>query len=55
MSKFFYSNEKFIETFDDNDLYESITTKYPGIIAAKSSDQEKRKTIIEILNDIDFM
>lgn len=55
MSKFFYSNEKFIETFDDNDLYEAITTKYPGIIAMQSTDQEKRKTIIDILNDIEFM
>ena len=29
--KFFYSNDRFIETFDDRDLYDKICNRWPAL------------------------
>lgn len=55
LSKFFYSNDRFIETFDDPQLYDAITKHYPGILATEQRGQVKRKAILDLLGDIDFM
>ena len=55
LSKFFYSNDKFIETFDDEQLYDAITKHYPGLLANESNEQTKRKTVIDLLNNNEFM
>lgn len=55
LSKFFYSNDRFIDTFDDMQLYESMTKHYPEFLDVNNTEQIKRKIVIDILNDNEFM
>lgn len=54
-SKLFYSNERFIDTYDDEKIYESISRQYPGLLASEHNEQVKRKSIIDMLQDVDYM
>lgn len=54
-SKFFYSNEYTIDNFDDPQLYEVLSQKYPGLLASEESEVVKRNAIITLLNDVEVM
>ena len=54
-SKFFYSNEYTIDNFDDHQLYEVLSQKYPGLLASEESEVVKRNAIITLLNDVEVM
>ena len=53
--KFFYSNDRFIETFDDKDIYEKICNKWPALHGECKALQHKRSAILEMLADEAFM
>ena len=54
-SKFFYSNDYVIDNFDDTQLYEVLSQKYPGLLASEESEIVKRNAIITLLNDVEMM
>lgn len=54
-SKFFYSDEYAIDNFDDPQLYEVLSQKYPGLLASEESEVVKRNAIITLLNDVEVM
>lgn len=54
-SKFFYSDEYAIDNFDDHQLYEVLSQKYPGLLASEESEVVKRNAIITLLNDVEVM
>lgn len=54
-SKFFYSNEYTIDNFDDPQLYDVLSQKYPGLLASEESEVVKRNAIITLLNDVEVM
>ena len=54
-SKFFYSNDHVIDNFDDPQLYEVLSQKYPGLLASEESEIVKRNAIITMLNDVEMM
>ena len=54
-SKFFYSNDYLIDNFDDPQLYEVLSQKYPGLLASEESEIVKRNAIITLLNDVEMM
>lgn len=54
-SDFFYSDEKWVSAFEDEEIISLIQEKYPAFANKKSDDQVLRKTIIYILNDSEFM
>lgn len=49
--KFFYSNDRFIETFDDRQLYDMLRKRWPALNEDDKSLQHKRTAILEILAD----
>lgn len=53
--KFFYSNDRFIETFDDRDLYAKICNRWPALHEECKTLQHKRSAILEMLADEEFM
>lgn len=54
-TNFFYTSDKFFNTFEDDEITYYIQCKYPTFDFENSSDTVMRKTIIEILNDTKFM
>ena len=54
-TSFFYTSDKFFNTFEDDEIIYYIQRKYPTFDFDNSSDTIMRKTIIEILNDTKFM
>ncbi len=54
-SKFFYSNDKFIDTFDDKQLYKSIINKYPQFKLIGTTDSNNRKVLVQMLDDTVFI
>lgn len=53
--KFFYSNDRFIETFDDKDLYDKICNRWPALHEDYKLLQHKRSAILDMLSNEDFM
>ena len=53
--KFFYSNDRFIDTFDDKTLYQYICNEYPGLKESDQNIQHKRNSIIDMLNNDEYM
>lgn len=54
-SKFFYSNDKFIDTFDDMQIYDTVRAQYPKIGPEYTDDKLKRKVVIDMLNNTAFI
>ena len=53
--KFFYSNDRFIDTFDDIHIYEQICKDYPALNENHKNLQQKRHAIIDLLSNEDYM
>ena len=49
--KFFYSNDRFIDTFDDMHIYEQLCKHYPALHAEQKNMQHKRHAILDLLQD----
>ena len=47
--KFFYSNDRFIDTFDDMHIYEQLCKQYPALHADQKNMQYKRHAILDLL------
>ena len=54
-TNFFYTSDKFFNTFEDDEITYYIQCKYPTFDFENSNDIVMRKTIIEILNDTKFI
>ena len=54
-TNFFYTSDKFINSFEDDEIIEYIQQKYPMFKDVESDDTMTRKTIIDMLNDSKFM
>lgn len=54
-TNFFYTNDKFINAFEDDEIILSIQEKYPMFKDIDTDDTMMRKTIIDMLNDSKFM
>lgn len=52
---FFYSDEKFITQFEDNDITTDIRHVYPDFRSKSIDDPTEKKIIIAILENIDLM
>ena len=55
LSKFFYSNDRFLDTFDDMQIYETLKAQYPSIASEKCDDKQKRKIVLDLLNNESFV
>lgn len=55
VSNFFYSDEKWIAAFEDEEIMEYIRQFFPCIDPKSSNDQAVRREIVEMLSDEDFM
>lgn len=53
-TSFFYTNDKFINSIDNDDILRSIVRKYSGILDA-STDSIAKKSIVNFLNDENFV
>ena len=53
--KFFYSNDRFIDTFDDEHIYNQLCRDYPALHADNKNLQNKRRAILDLLGDEDYM
>ena len=54
-TNFFYTSDKFFNTFEDDEITYYIQCKYPTFDFENSNDIVMRKTIIQILNDTKFI
>lgn len=54
-TSFFYTSDKFINSFEDDEITKYIQEKFPLFRSDDANDAILRKTIIEILNDVRFM
>lgn len=54
-TSFFYTSDKFINAFEDDEITKYIQEKFPLFRSDDANDAILRKTIIEILNDVRFM
>lgn len=52
---FFYTNDKFINSFEDREMCAFIKERYPSFDLEQSDDQIIKKTITVMLNDQKFM
>lgn len=52
---FFYTFDKSIEKMNDNEIFEEIIKKYSKLGSDEIGDTVLRKTILEFLNDEDFI
>ena len=53
--KFFYTNDRFVETFDDRDLYVKVCNRWPALHEKQKNLQYKRSAILELLSDENIM
>ena len=54
-SRFFYSNDKFLDTFDDKKFYNELVAAYPQFNLKDINDASNRKVLVEMLNDAKFI
>lgn len=52
---FFYTNDKFMNQFEDKDIIADIQKKYPKFMIDSSSDSELKKTVCEVIQDKKFV
>lgn len=53
--KFFYTDDRFFETFDDKNLYAKVCYRWPALHEDQKNLQYKRSAILELLSDEEFM
>lgn len=52
---FFYVDDAFIKTFDDEDIFSSILNKYPNLNEKTSDASSIRSAILNFFSDTDFI
>lgn len=54
-TNFFYTNDKFLNSFEDAEMIQYIQASFPNFKSIDANDMIVRKTIIDMLNDSKFM
>ena len=55
LTNFFYSDDKFVNAFEDDDIIQRIQIAYPEFDRRHSDDSTMKRMIITVLEDVEFM